>query len=177
MGDSSDVGRHLTALPTGAASHDTPSSPPRAPQGPQQEHAAYSLPVLNRQLIKHGLRTYRLGSLAAIEAIANSVAYNGNVAYRNDLILDTELRTSNILTQYFIDGGVAELQPGYNLRRDEQGWKAVSNQVFFNAIRVARVEQFWSTYGFGTGRIVFSPNHGAQRRRGLVRGLETNPFP
>jgi hypothetical protein len=120
----------------------TPSSPPRARQVPQQEHAAYSLLVPSRQLTKHDLKTYRTGSLATIEAIANSVPYNGNVAYRNDLILDHELRTSNILTQFFIDGGVAELQPGCNLRHDGQGWKAVSNQVFFNAIRVA-----WNNFG------------------------------
>jgi hypothetical protein len=115
----------------------TPSPPPRARQGPQQEHAAYSLPIPHRQLTKRDLRTYDSGSLTAIKAIANSVSYNGNVVYRNDLILDTELRTSNILTQFFIDGGVAELQPGCNLRRDERGWESVSNQVFFNAIRVA----------------------------------------
>jgi hypothetical protein len=47
-----------------------------------------------------------------------------------------------MLTHFFIDGGVAELQPGCNLRRDERGWETVSNQVFFNAIRVA-----WNNFG------------------------------
>jgi hypothetical protein len=115
----------------------TPSPPLRARQGPQQEHAPYSLPIPNRQLTKRDLGTYDYRSLNAIEAVANSVPYNGNVVYRNDLILDTELRTSNILTHIFIDGGVAELQPGFNLRRDERAWETVSNTVFFNAIRMA----------------------------------------
>jgi hypothetical protein len=141
----------------------TPSSPPRARQGPQQEHAAYSLPVPNRQLTKHDLRTYGTGSLAAIKAIANSVLYNGNVAYRNDLILDHELRTSNILTQFFIDWGVAELQPGCNLRRDEQGWKAVSNQVFFNAIRVA-----WNNFD----QPLVSDNGGSYSAQATVRNAD-----
>jgi hypothetical protein len=121
----------------------TPSPPLRARQVPQQEHAAYSLPIPNnRQLTKRDLRAYNYGSLNAIEAAANSVPYLGNVVYRNDLILDTELRSSNILTHFFIDGGVAELQPGFNLIRDKRAWERVSNTVFFNAIRMA-----WNNFG------------------------------
>ncbi len=116
----------------------TPSPPLSARQVPQQEHAAYSLPnIPNRQLNKRDLGTYDYRSLNAIEAAANSSPYLGNVVYRNDLILDTELRTSNVLTHFFIDGGVAELQPGFNLLRDERAWERVSNTVFFNAIRMA----------------------------------------
>ncbi len=69
----------------------TPSPPIRARQGPQQEHAAYSLPIPNKQLTKRDLGTYDYGSLTAIEAVASSVPYSGNVVYRNNLILDTEL--------------------------------------------------------------------------------------
>jgi hypothetical protein len=87
----------------------------------QREQAAYSMPSRpNRQLTKRGLGTYDFSSLNAIEAVANSAPYLGNEVFRNDLILDTELCTSNALTHFFIDGGVAELQPGFNLLRDER---------------------------------------------------------
>jgi hypothetical protein len=36
-----------------------------------------------------------------------------------------------------LDGEVTELQPGFNLLRDEYAWKRVPNTVFFNAIRMA----------------------------------------
>jgi hypothetical protein len=59
--------------------------------------------------------------LNAIEPVANSAPYLGKEVYRNDLILDNELRTSTALTCFFLDGEVAELQPGFNLLRDERG--------------------------------------------------------
>jgi hypothetical protein len=108
----------------------TPSPPLSTRQVPQKDHAAYSLPIPNRQLTKRDLETYDQRSLNAIEAAANSAPYLRNVVCRNDLILDTELQTSNILTHFFIDWGVAELQPGFNLLRDERAWERVSNTVF-----------------------------------------------
>jgi hypothetical protein len=59
----------------------------------------------NRQLTKRDLGAFDFRSLNAIEAVANSAPYLGNVVFRNDLI-----RTA--LTHFFIDGEVAELQPG-----------------------------------------------------------------
>jgi hypothetical protein len=92
----------------------------------------------NREVTTRDLGTYDFSrSLNAIEAVANSDPYLGNDVFRSDLILDTELRTSNALTHFFIDGGVAELQPGFNLLCDERAWERVSNTVFFNAIRMA----------------------------------------
>ncbi len=115
-----------------------PSAPLSARKVPQQELAAYSMPSRpNRQLTKRDLGTYGYRPLNAIEAVANSASYLGNEVFRDDLILDTELRTSNALTHFFIDGGLAELQPGFNLLRDERAWERVSNTVFFNAIRMA----------------------------------------
>jgi hypothetical protein len=117
---------------------DSPTIPLSARQVSQQEHAAYSMPSRpNRQLTKIDLETYDFRSLNAIEAVANSAPYLGNEVLRNELILDTELRTNNVLTHFFIERGVAELQPGLNLLRDERAWERVSNTVFFNAIRMA----------------------------------------
>jgi hypothetical protein len=66
-------------------------------------------------LTKRDLGTYDFKLLSAIEAVANSAPYLGNEVYQNDLILDNELRTSTALTCFFLDGEVAELQPGFNL--------------------------------------------------------------
>jgi hypothetical protein len=78
--------------------------------------ASYALPGKpNRQLTKHDLGTYDSKLLNAIKTMANSAPYLGNAVFRNDLILDNELRTSNTLTCFFLDGGVTELQPGFNL--------------------------------------------------------------
>jgi hypothetical protein len=150
----------LRASAQARAEARTPSPPLRARQVPQQEHAAYSLPIPNRQLTKRDLGAYDFGSLNAIEAAANSVPYLGNVVYRNDLILDTELRTSNILTHFFVDRGVAELQPGFNLLRDERAWERVSDTVFFNAIRIA-----WNNFG----RRLTSDQRGSSSAQTTVR--------
>jgi hypothetical protein len=100
---------------------------------------SYSLPARsNRQLTKRDLWSFDLKLLnSSIEALANSAPYLGDVNFRNDLILDTELRTSNALTIFFRNGGVVELQPGYDISRRDRAWKGVSNTVFFNAIRMA----------------------------------------
>jgi hypothetical protein len=120
---------------------ELPSAPLSARQMPQQERA-YQMPSRPaRQLTKRDLGAYDGKALDAIEAVANSASYLGDEAYRNDLILDTELRSSNVLTHFFRDEGVAELQPGFNLLRDERAWEKVSNTVFFNAIRMA-----WNNY-------------------------------
>jgi hypothetical protein len=66
----------------------------------------------NRQLTKRDLGAFDFKLLNAIEAMANSAPYLGDVGHRNDLILYTELRTSNALTHFFRDGEVKELQPG-----------------------------------------------------------------
>jgi hypothetical protein len=79
--------------------------------------------------------------------VANSAPYLVDISRRNDLILDTELRTSNALTTFFRGGrGVTELQPGCNLLRNDRAWEGVSNTVFFNAIRMA-----WSNFTQMTG--------------------------
>jgi hypothetical protein len=115
-----------------------PTAPFSARKVPHQEHAAYSMPSEpNKQLTKRNLRSYDYRSRYAIEAVANSALYQGSEVFRNDLLIDTQLRTSNTLTHFFVDWGVAELQPGFNLLRDERAWKRVSNTVFFNAIRMA----------------------------------------
>ncbi len=88
-------------------------------------------------MTKRNLGAFDFRLLNAIEAVANSAPYLGNVVFDNDLILDTELRTSTALAHFFIDGEVAELQSGYNILRDERAWERVSNTVFFNAIRMA----------------------------------------
>jgi hypothetical protein len=100
--------------------------------------ASYALPGKpNRQLTKHDLGAYDFKLLKAIKSVANNAPYLGNAVYRNDLILDNELRTSNALTCFFLDGEVTELQPGFNLLRDGHAWNRVPNTVFFNAIRMA----------------------------------------
>ncbi len=99
--------------------------------------ASYALPGKpNQQLTKHDLGTYDSKLLNAIETMANSAPYLGNAVFRNDLILDNELRTSNTLTCFFLDGGVTVLQPGFNLLDDGHAWRRVPNTVFFNAIRM-----------------------------------------
>ncbi len=60
-------------------------------------------------MTKRDLGTYDGRALSAIEAVANSDPYLGDEDCRNDLILDTKLRTSKALTHFFIDGEVAEL--------------------------------------------------------------------
>jgi hypothetical protein len=104
----------------------------------QHDVASYALPGKpNRQLTKYDLSTYDLQVLNAIESVANGAPYLGNKSYRNDLILDNELRTSTVSTCFFLDGEATELQPGFNLLRDEHAWRRVPNTVFFNAIRMA----------------------------------------
>jgi hypothetical protein len=51
--------------------------------------------------------------------------------------LDNELRSSRTLTCFFLDGGITQLQPGFNLLYNEYAWKRVPNAVFFHAIRMA----------------------------------------
>ncbi len=119
-------------------------SPPYEPISTRkvQQHdvAAYTLPGKpNRQLTKLDLGACVFPLLHGIESVANSLPYLGNEVFRNDLILDSELRTSTALTCFFLDGGVTELQPGFNLLRDEYAWKRVPNNVFFNAIRMEQL--------------------------------------
>ncbi len=75
--------------------------------------------------------------LTEIETIANSHPYLGEIGWRNDLILDNELRTSRTLTCFFLDGGIRVLQPGFNLLEDQYAWKRSPIAVFFHAIRMA----------------------------------------
>jgi hypothetical protein len=49
----------------------------------------------HRQLTKRDPGTFDFKLLNSTEAVANSAPYLGDVSHRNDLILDTELRTSN----------------------------------------------------------------------------------
>jgi hypothetical protein len=117
-------------------------SPPYEPISTRkvQQHdvASYTLPGKpNRQLTKLDLSACDFTLLQGIESVANSLPYLGNEIFRNDLILDSELRTITALTCFFLDGGVTELQPGFNLLRDKYAWKKVPNNVFFNAIRMA----------------------------------------
>jgi hypothetical protein len=99
---------------------------------------SYSLPARpNRQLTKNGLGPFDRKLLNSFEAVANSAPYLGNISFRNDLILDTELRTSNALTIFFRNGGVIVLEPGYDLSQRDRAWMGVTNTVFFNAIRMA----------------------------------------
>jgi hypothetical protein len=137
----------------------SPSAPFSARKVPQQELAAYSMPSRpNRQLTKRDLGSYDYRSLNALKAAVNSAPYLGNGVFRNDLILDTELRTSNALTHFFIDGGVAGLQTGFNLLRDERAWERVFNTVFFNA---HGVEQLFPEDGSGPEVIFFGQSHSA----------------
>jgi hypothetical protein len=120
------------------ADPSSPSEPISSRKVPQHDVAAYALSNRpNRQLSKSDLGSFDFRLLNAIESVANSSPYLGNIVYRNDLILDNELRTSNELICFFLDGEVAELQPGFNLLLDERAWKRVPNAVFFNAIRMA----------------------------------------
>ncbi len=117
-------------------------SPPYEPISTRkvQQHdvASYTMPEKpSRQLTKLDLSACDFTLLQRIETVANSLPYLGNEVFRNDLILDSELRTSTALTCFFLDGGVTVLQPGFNLLRDEYDWKRVPNNVFFNAIRMA----------------------------------------
>jgi hypothetical protein len=118
----------------------------KAPQT-QREMVPYSLPVLpHRQLTKRDLGAFDVKLLDSIEAVANSASYLGDVSHRNDLIFDTELRTSNAPTAFFRDGGVTDLQPGYDLSRNDRAWVGVSNTVFFDVIRMA-----WNNFTQITG--------------------------
>ncbi len=74
---------------------------------PQHGVASYTLPGKpNRQLTKDDLGTYDFQLLNAIEAVANSLPYLGNEIFRNELILNNELRISTALTCFFLDGEV-----------------------------------------------------------------------
>ncbi len=133
------------ATPRIPKNNDGPRADPSSPSAlistrkvPQQELAAYSMPGRpNTQLTKRDLGSYDFKLLNAIEAVANGAPYLGNEVFRNDLILDNELRTSTALTCFFIDGEVTELQPDFNLLCGERAWQRVSNTVFFNAVRMA----------------------------------------
>jgi hypothetical protein len=105
----------------------------------QSNTASYALPGKpNRQLTKRDLGACDTGLLNEIETMANSHPYLGEIAWRNNLILDNELRTSRTLTCFFLGGGITVLQPGFNLLFDEHAWrKRVPNAVFFHAIRMA----------------------------------------
>jgi hypothetical protein len=118
----------------------TPSfEPPGVRKVQQSDTASYALPgIPNRQLTKRDLGACDTGLLTAIETMANSHPYLGEIEWRNDLILDNELRSSRTLTCFFLDGGITQLQPGFNLLYDEYAaWKRVPNAVFFYAIRMA----------------------------------------
>ncbi len=92
----------------------------------QNDVASYTLPGKpSRQLTKLDLSACDFPLLQRIESVANSLPYLGNEVFRNDLILDSELRTSTALTCFFLDGGVTVLQPGFNLLREEYAWKRV----------------------------------------------------
>ncbi len=114
-------------IPKSDGQRADPSSPyePNSTRKVQQHDvASYALPRKpNRQLTKHHLSTYEFKLLNAIESVANSAPYLGNEVFRNDLILDNELRTSTALTCFFLDGEVTVLQPGFNLLKDEHAWK------------------------------------------------------
>ncbi len=63
--------------------------------------------------------------------MANSHPYLREIGWRNDLILDNELRTSRTLTCFFLDRGITQMQPGFNLLYDKYAWNKVPNAVFF----------------------------------------------
>jgi hypothetical protein len=76
-------------------------SPPYEPISTRkvQQHdvALYALPGKpNRQLSKLDLGACDFQLLNEIESVANSLPYLGNEVFRNDLILDSELRTSTV---------------------------------------------------------------------------------
>ncbi len=85
---------------------------------------SYSLPGRpNRQLTKSDLESFDRKLLNSIKAVAKSAPYLENIRFRNDLILDTELRTSNALTIFFRNGGVIELGLSTTfLNATERGW-------------------------------------------------------
>ena len=74
----------------------TPSfEPPGVRKVQQSDTASYALPGKpNRQLTKHDLGACDTNLLTEIETMANSHPYLGEIGWRNDLILDNELRTS-----------------------------------------------------------------------------------
>ena len=105
---------------------------------PPREKVSYALPgPATRQLTKNDLGSFDRKHLNSIEAVAKSAPYLESIRFRNDLILDTELRTSNALTIFFRNGGVIELGPGYDLSQRDRAWMGVTNTVFFNAIHMA----------------------------------------
>jgi hypothetical protein len=128
-------------IPKGVGQSANPTlsfEPPSDRKVHPNDAASYALPGKpNRQLTKRDLGSYDTTLLTQIEIIANSHPYLGEIVWRNDLILDNELRTSRTLTCFFLDGGVTVLQPGFSLLDDEHAWKRVQNTVFFNAIRMA----------------------------------------
>jgi hypothetical protein len=97
-------------------------------------------------LTKRDLGAFDFKLLNSIESVANSAPYVGDGCHCNDFNVDTELRTSNALTSLFRDGEVTELQPRYDLSRNDRAWEGVSNTVFFNAIRMA-----WNNFPQITG--------------------------
>ncbi len=71
----------------------------------QSDAASYALPgIHNRQLTKRDLGACDTDLLTAIKAMANSHPYLWEIGWRNDLILDNELRSSRTLTCFFLDG-------------------------------------------------------------------------
>ncbi len=80
----------------GRSANPTPSfEPPGVRKAQQSETASYVLPGKpNRQLTKHDLIACSTSLLTELETIANSHPYDGNVFWRNELILDNVLRTS-----------------------------------------------------------------------------------
>jgi hypothetical protein len=53
-------------------------------------------------MTKRDLGKFDYQLLNDIEAVANSAPYRGDIGHRNELTLDTELRTSNALTNFFL---------------------------------------------------------------------------
>ncbi len=123
----------------GQSADPTPSfEPPSVRKVQQNDSASYALPGKpNRQLTKRDLGACDTDLLTEIETMANSHPYLGEIVWRNDLILDNELRTSRTLTCFFLDGGITVLQTGFSLLNDQYVWKRVPNAVFFHAIRMA----------------------------------------
>jgi hypothetical protein len=96
-------------------------SPPYEPISARkvQQHgvASYALPGRpNRQLTKLDLGTCDFQLLNGIEAVTNSAPYLGNECFRNDLVLDNELRTSTthpdmLLLGWRSNGAAARFKP------------------------------------------------------------------
>ncbi len=78
----------------GQSANPTPSFEPLGVRKVQQTDAAsYALPgKLNRQLTKRDLGACDTDLLYEIETTANSHPYLGEIVWRNDLILDNELK-------------------------------------------------------------------------------------